>query len=136
MKDTCWTFARLHNMFLIIQKIKNSTQFQTINKTCLLRGVANVIARCFRRSYVHKNLSMQWLASYLLIHKMHDRPQWCALLYFFMVSLLYGTHSQEKKKKTLVPTIVANKIVKNCLHTLWGIMSKKLYINYLRPITT
>ena len=28
----CWTFARLHNMFLIIQKNKNSTQFQTIKQ--------------------------------------------------------------------------------------------------------
>ena len=81
MKDTCsflellysyciqYTVELLQSMFLIIQKNKNSTQFQAMKKSCLLKGVANVIARCFRRSYVHKNLSMQWLASYLLIHK-------------------------------------------------------------------
>ena len=54
-----YTVELLHSMFLIIQKNKNSTQFQAMKKSCLLKGVANVIARCFRRSYVHKNLSMQ-----------------------------------------------------------------------------
>ena len=124
-----WTFARLHNMFLIIQKNKNSTQFQTIKK-----GVANVIARCFWRSYVHKILSMQWLASYLLIHKMHDRPQWCALLYYFHVfTILWRTQPGEKKilylpqlptrllirnnKKLLTYSIIRND-VKEIVHKL------------------